>query len=192
MKKRNNHHPNFPLPEPDKLTPIRGDYDREISKPKMVKFPKLKDLGCKSVMTFRHFEKDEYSFVPDETPYFNESDMKVSMAVKEYYGNCDFIFMTKEKEEILEMWKNKKFKSLVESSNGTTPHSDINDAKEGRFKKYHDLLVKGIFKNIRLIKSRSDGVVIGILNDVDDFNIVNCTPNNSILLGMNEFSKYGE
>ena len=117
--------------------------------------------GIKSILTVGQISIDKYF---DTLPtYFSK------------YDRCENeeIWFTKDKEEIFEMWDNKKFKSMVESTH-------TSNVTEHQFRKYHKLFKRGISTK----KQREEGgVIIGILNDVDDFRKFNCTPDNSIVLG---------
>ena len=88
----------------------------------------------------------------------------------------DIWLFTKDKEEIQDMWENKKFKSIAESVAGGKTCL----RKPEHLSKYHKLFEKGISTK----KQREEGGWFkGILNDVDDFRKFNCTPDNSIVLG---------
>ena len=131
-----------------------GEKRRNI---KVCRWGHLISWGIKSVLTIG---KQNFNKFPQ---YFSK------------YDRCenDEIWFKKDKEEILEMWKNKEYKSLVKSTHGT-------GNTEYRFRKYHRLFEKGISTK----KQREEGgVIIGILNDVDDYRKEYCTQENSILIG---------
>ena len=117
--------------------------------------------GIKSILTVGQISIDKYF---DTLPtYFSK------------YDRCENeeIWFTKDKEEIFEMWENKKFKSMVESTH-------TSNVTEHQFRKYHKLFKRGISTK----KQREEGgIIIGILNDVDDYRKEYCTHENSILIG---------
>ena len=143
----------------------KGMTERYGLVPKMGRWSHLGSWGIKSTLTVGQMETEDYFSLSNENPYFGEYDC-----------NKQKILFTKEKEEIYEMWKNKKFKSMVESQ----PTEHIRGETEYQFRKLHNLFEKGISnKTMREL----GGVFIGILNDVDDFRKYNGTPENSILIG---------
>ena len=122
--------------------------------------------GIKSILTVGKISIDKYF---DTLPtYFSK------------YDSCDNDFwFNKDKEEIHDMWKNKEFKSMVESTREFYP-SVYPEWTEKQFRKYHKLFEKGISTK----KQREEGgLIIGILNDVDDYRKEYCTQENSILIG---------
>jgi len=129
---------------------------------KVCKYGHLISWGVKSVLTVG---KQNIETFPQ---YFSKYDS---------YDN-DFWF-NKDKEEIHDMWKNKEFKSMVESTRKFYP-SVYPEWTEKQFRKYHKLFEKGISTK----KQREEGgLIIGILNDVDDYRKEYCTQENSILIG---------
>ena len=140
-----------------------NEYEGYKLKPKMGRWSHLSGWGIKSIITVGQMSTEKYFSLSNENPYFSEWDM---------FDN-DEIWFTKDKEEILEMWKNKKYKSLVESTHGR-------GYTEYRFRKYHNLFEKVISNKTQRDKG---GVFIGILNDVVDYRKFNCTPETSILIG---------
>ncbi len=124
---------------------------------KVCKYGHLISWGVKSVLTVG---KQNHNQFPQ---YFSK------------YDSCDndSLWFTKDKEEIHDMWKNKDYKSMVESTY-------TKRVTEHRYRKYHKLFEKGISTK----KQREEGgVIIGILNDVDDYRKEYCTTENSILIG---------
>ena len=136
-----------------------GELRRNI---KVCKYGHLISWGVKSVLTVG---KQNIETFPQ---YFSK------------YESCDNDFwFNKDKEEIHDMWKNKEFKSMVESTRKFYP-SVYPEWTEKQFRKYHKLFEKGISTK----KQREEGgIIIGILNDVDDYRKEYCTQENSILIG---------
>ena len=131
-----------------------GELRRNI---KVCKYGHLISWGVKSVLTVG---KQNHNQFPQ---YFSK------------YDSCDndSLWFTKDKEEIHDMWKNKDYKSMVESTY-------TKRVTEHRYRKYHKLFEKGISTK----KQREEGgVIIGILNDVDDYRKEYGTTENSILIG---------
>ena len=133
--------------------------------PKLGRWSHLSCKEVKSVLTV--------GSVPIESRYREENP-------SHYFGDYDYDkdiwFFTKDKEEIRDMWENKKFKSIVES----VPEGIRSARKTYHLSKYHKLFEKGISTK----KQREEGgYFMCILNDVDDFRKFNCTPENSIVLG---------
>ena len=130
-----------------------GELRRKI---KVCKYGHLISWGVKSVLTVGRENPLQFPL------YFSK------------YDSCDNDFwFNKDKEEIHDMWKNKEYKSMVESTHKP-------DVTEHRFRKYHKLFEKGISTK----KQREEGgLIIGILNDVDDYRKEYCTNENSILIG---------
>jgi hypothetical protein len=83
------------------------------------------------------------------------------------------------------MWKNKEFKSMVESTRKFYPHV-YPEWTEKQFRKYHKLFEKGI--STKKQRERG-GLIIGILNDIDDFRKEYCTQENSIVIGFKLLDK---
>ena len=135
-----------------------GEKSRNI---KVCKWGHLISWGVKSVLSVG---KQRFESFPQ---YFSK------------YDRCenDEIWFTKDKEEILEMWKNKEYKSLVESQ----PKEHLKEETVHRFRKYHKLFEKGIATKKQ---QEEGGVIIGILNDIDDYRKEYCTQENSILIGL--------
>ena len=130
--------------------------------PKIGRWSHLSCWGIKSIMSVCQIPTEKYFSMSNGTPYFDEYSLT----------EFDDIWFTKDKDEIREMWKNKEYKSLVESSHGKYT--------EHRFRKYHKLFEKGISTKKQ---KEEGGVIIGILNDVDDYRKEYCTWENSILIG---------
>ena len=130
-----------------------GELRRNI---KVCKYGHLISWGVKSVLTVGKQNHNQYPLC------FSK------------YDSCDNDFwFNKDKEEIHDMWKNKDYKSMVESTY-------TKRVTEHRYRKYHKLFEKGISTK----KQREEGgVIIGILNGVIDYRKLNCTPENSIVLG---------
>ena len=136
-----------------------GELRRNI---KVCKYGHLISWGVKSVLTVG---KQNHN----QCPHFSKFD------------SCDndSLWFNKDKEEIHDMWKNKEYKSMVESTRKFYP-SVYPEWTEKQFRKYHKLFEKGISTK----KQREEGgLIIGILNDVDDYRKEYCTWENSILIG---------
>ena len=133
--------------------------------PKLGRWSHLSCKEVKSVLTVGSVPIESRNREENPSHYFCDYDY-----------DKDIWFFTKDKEEIRDMWENKKFKSIVES----VPEGIRSARKTYHLSKYHKLFEKGISTK----KQREEGgYFMGILNDVDDFRKFNCTPDNSIVLG---------
>ena len=120
----------------------------------------LKGLGIKSSLSYIRICPDNHF-----SSYFREGEV------------CDSVWFIKEKEEIHELWKKKKFQSLVALTNYSHMH---NKEVEKRFKMYH----RNFEKDITTKKEEdSGGIFLLVLNDLEDVRKRNGTPENSIILG---------
>ena len=142
-----------------------GELRRNI---KVCKYGHLISWGVKSVLTVGKQNHNQYPLC------FSK------------YDSCDNDFwFNKDKEEIHDMWKNKEYKSMVESTRKFYP-SVYPEWTEKQFRKYHKLFEKGISTK----KQREEGgLIIGILNDVDDYRKEYCTQENSIVIGFKLLDK---
>ena len=133
--------------------------------PKLGRWSQLNRMGVKSILTVGSVYSDRYYRMENSKHIFGDYDT-----------HNDIWEFTKEKEEIRDMWENKKFKSMVES----VPEDIRSARKPYHLGKYHKLFEHGIATKKQKEES---GIFMCILNDVDDFRKFNCTPDNSIVLG---------
>ena len=137
--------------------------------PKLGRWENLSSMEVKSILTVGSIQLDSYSRMENMSHYFGDYDY-----------DKDIWLFTKDKEEIRDMWENKKFKSIVES----VPEGIRSARKTYHLSKYHKLFEKGISTK----KQREEGeTFLGILNDVDDFRKFDCNWENSIVIGLRHF-----
>jgi hypothetical protein len=146
-----------------------GWKERNRLLPKLGRWAELSCKEVKSVLTIGGLSLSRPSYGEYDAHIFGSDDY-----------HKDIWLFTKDKEEIQDMWENKKFKSIAESVAGGKTCL----RKPEHLSKYHKLFEKGISTK----KQREEGeTFLGILNDVDDFRKFDCNWENSIVIGLRHF-----
>ena len=136
-----------------------NEYGYNLPKISLGSCSHLTEYNIKSVLSFGNLPTDKYVEITPDEPFLG------------CYTECmDYYFLTKEKEEIIEIWNNKDFKSIKNDSvmtSGTPP-----------LKMYQNLFEKELPNKEQ---QKMGGVFLLVITDLDSYQTNNCSKDTTIL-----------